>query len=291
MRLVRVQTGLGPRYGFVDGDEIVEIDVDDPIRALADGAERTGKERRHRLEHAQLLAPIDPGKIVAIGLNYRDHAEEQGMSIPSAPLIFAKFPSSATGPFDPVEKLPETTELDYEGELGVVIGRRGRNVRPEDAASYVAGLVVANDVSARDAQFADEQWVRGKSFDTFCPFGPWIQTLDEFDSSTGEGDVELAISTTVNGEQRQRSNTRHLIFPLTRLIAYCSTYFTLEPGDLILTGTPGGVGFSMDPPRYLAAGDVVEVEVEGLGRIRNQIVNASGPDELPAGNSPERKPS
>lgn len=267
MRVARTATDDGPRVVVVAGDDIIETNATDPIEFLTTAHAPEPNAKRSRLDENALLPPLQPGKIIAIGLNYRDHAEESGLAIPRNPLIFAKFPSAVVGPRSVIEKLDETSQLDYEGELGIVIGRTTRNVAPEEALQAVAGFVAANDVSARDAQFADEQWVRGKSFDTFCPIGPWIQSLDELDDPNS-----LDISTWVNGELRQKSNTRNLIFPVSTLVAYCSRYFTLVAGDLILSGTPGGVGFSMDPPNYLRPGDVVEVEIAGIGRLRNEVV-------------------
>ncbi|HUH06507.1 MAG TPA: fumarylacetoacetate hydrolase family protein, partial [Egibacteraceae bacterium] len=215
----------------------------------------------------QILPPVRPGKIIAVGMNYRDHAEEQDQAPPEQPLLFAKFPSAACGPYDDIHKPSETTQLDYEVELGVVIGTRARHVTASEALRYVGGYLVIDDVSARDAQFADGQWVRGKSFDTFAPMGPCLATPDEI------GDPgDLAIRAWVNGELRQDSNTENLVFDVPALIAYCSRYFTLEPGDVIATGTPGGVGVFLDPPQFLEPGDLVEAEVEGIGRLANRVI-------------------
>jgi 5-carboxymethyl-2-hydroxymuconate isomerase len=224
----------------------------------------------------RLQAPLRPGKIVAIGLNYLDHVRETGMEAPERPLVFTKFPSSVIGTGDAIEIDPELTErVDWEVELAVVIGRRARRVDPSAALDHVFGYAVANDVSARDVQFADGQWVRGKSFDTFCPLGPVVVTADEV------GDPQrLALRTRVNGDVVQDSSTSEMVFGVAELIAFCSRSFTLEPGDVLLTGTPWGCGEFMDPPRSLAPGDVVETEVEGIGRLRNPVVVA------PTGSSP-----
>jgi 2-keto-4-pentenoate hydratase/2-oxohepta-3-ene-1,7-dioic acid hydratase in catechol pathway len=219
----------------------------------------------HQLSDLDLLAPVAPGKIVAVGLNYRDHAAEAGMAIPSQPLLSAKFPSAVNGPFADIHLPEETTQLDYEGELGVVIGRRGYRIPREQVRDHILGYVVGNDVSARDAQLGDVQWVRGKSFDTFAPFGPGLLINADFDTA------DVRVRTWVNGELRQDSHTSQFIFGVDEVIAYASRYFTLEVGDLILTGTPGGVGFGMDPPRYLKVGDAVRVEVTGIGSIENRV--------------------
>ncbi|MDT4939471.1 MAG: hypothetical protein QOG80_3142 [Pseudonocardiales bacterium] len=206
-------------------------------------------------------------RIAVIGLNYRDHVRETGMQLPSEPLVFAKFPSSVIGPDDEIVVDSTLTErVDWEVELAVVIGRQARNVRASDALDHVAGCTVANDVSARDLQFRDGQWVRGKSLDTFCPLGPVVVTIDEFDDLQN-----LALGTRVNGEKVQDSSTSEMIFPVAELIAFCSRSFTLEPGDVLLTGTPWGCGEFMDPKRSLAPGDVVEVEVETIGTLRNAV--------------------
>ena len=215
----------------------------------------------------RLTAPISrPGKIVAIGLNYRDHCIEQGVDPPSIPLIFAKFPTSVTGPYDPII-LPEADiQVDYEAELGVVIGRNAKRVRANQAMDCVAGYMVLNDVSARKWQFSDQQWVRGKSCDTFCPIGPWLTTRDEIpDPHT------LHISTRVNGTILQDSNTSNLIFRIPELIEFTTASITLEPGDIIATGTPVGVGCFRKPPIYLQPGDLVEIEIERLGKLSNRV--------------------
>jgi 2-keto-4-pentenoate hydratase/2-oxohepta-3-ene-1,7-dioic acid hydratase in catechol pathway len=215
-----------------------------------------------------LLCPLRPGKIVAVGLNYDDHVRESGVGAPESPLVFAKFPSSVIGPEDAIVIDRElTTRVDWEVELAVVIGRRMRRVKPADALDHVFGYTVANDVSARDVQFADGQWVRGKSLDTFCPLGPVVVTPDEI------GDPQkLALRTRVNGETVQDSSTAEMIFSVAELLAFCSLSFTLERGDVLLTGTPWGCGEFMNPRRSLRPGDIVETEVEGIGVLRNPVV-------------------
>jgi 2-keto-4-pentenoate hydratase/2-oxohepta-3-ene-1,7-dioic acid hydratase in catechol pathway len=213
-----------------------------------------------------LLAPVPrPGKVVAIGLNYFAHAAEQKVEPPQAPLIFAKFPTAVIGPGEAISWDPTlTAQVDYEAELAVVIGRRARNVGMAQALDFVLGYTCANDVSARDLQFGDRQWVRGKSLDTFCPMGPVIVTADEIpDPGT------LAIACDVSGVRLQASNTADLIFSVAAIVAHCARAFTLEPGDVILTGTPAGVGVFRDPQRFLHDGDEVAVEIEGIGRLVN----------------------
>lgn len=218
------------------------------------------------LDDVKLQAPLRPGKIVAIGKNYAEHAKETGGSVPTAPIIFAKFPSSIIATGDPITWSESiTTQVDWEGELAVVIGKKARNVSEEDALNYVFGYTVAHDVSARDLQIrTDSQWTRGKSLDTFCPLGPWIVTTDELADPHN-----LSITTTVNGQVMQDGNTKDFIFNIPTLISYCSRMFTLEPGDLILTGTPSGVGEGMKPPQYLKDGDVVDIEIQNIGKISN----------------------
>jgi 2-keto-4-pentenoate hydratase/2-oxohepta-3-ene-1,7-dioic acid hydratase in catechol pathway len=213
-----------------------------------------------------------PGKIVCIGLNYLDHIREQGGKVPERPVVFAKFPSAVIGPGDPIPIDETLTErVDWEVELAAIIGRRAHRVGAAEALDYVRGYTVANDVSARDLQFADRQWVRAKSLDGFCPMGPELVTADEVrDPQT------LALRTTVNGEVMQDSSTSEMLFGVAELIEFCSRSFTLEPRDVLLTGTPWGCGEFMDPPRSLHPGDVVEVSIEGIGSLRNPVVAAGG---------------
>jgi 2-keto-4-pentenoate hydratase/2-oxohepta-3-ene-1,7-dioic acid hydratase in catechol pathway len=210
-------------------------------------------------------APVtDPQKVICVGLNYRDHADEGGFEAPEEPVLFSKFPQSLVGPDGAIEWDPGlTSEVDYEAELVVVMGDRARNVEESDALEYVAGYTVGNDVSARDLQMSDEQWVRGKSLDTFGPIGPEVVTPDELDPGT------LDIWAEVNGERLQESNTHQLIFDVAELVSFCSRAFTLEPGDLIFTGTPDGVGYFRDPQVLLDDGDEVTIGVEGIGELHN----------------------
>ncbi len=220
----------------------------------------------HRVDGLKLLAPVpNPSKIIAIGLNYRDHAREQGSPIPESPIIFAKFPTSVVGAGDTITWDPELThQVDYEVELAVVIGRTARKVSEDDALSFVAGYTCGNDVSARDLQFGDHQWVRGKSLDTFCPLGPWLVTPDEIPDPQA-----LSIRALLNGEVVQDSRTSEMIFSVRYLIAFASRAFTLLPGDVIMTGTPHGVGVFRKPPVFLKDGDRIAVEIERIGRLEN----------------------
>jgi 2-keto-4-pentenoate hydratase/2-oxohepta-3-ene-1,7-dioic acid hydratase in catechol pathway len=213
------------------------------------------------------MLPIDrPGKIVCVGLNYRDHAEEQGAELPKAPLLFAKFPTSVIGPGEAIVIPPLVQQADYEAELGVVIGTTVRSVSKENALEAVRGYICANDVTARDLQFGDGQWTRGKSVDTFCPVGP--QLVPAADVSDPHN---LRIRAIVSGEVLQDSTTANLIFGVDEIIAYASQTSTLEPGDLILTGTPAGVGVFRNPKRLLDDGDEVTIEIEGLGELTNPV--------------------
>jgi 2-keto-4-pentenoate hydratase/2-oxohepta-3-ene-1,7-dioic acid hydratase in catechol pathway len=236
--------------------------------AARDAAADPGRlDRQARpLGDLHLAAPVPrPGKVVAIGRNYADHAAEGGAAPPSAPLIFAKWPSSVIGPGDEIRWDPRlTTQVDYEAELAVVIGRTARRVDEAEAMEHVLGYTCLDDVSARDLQFGDRQWVRGKSLDTFCPMGPVLVTLD----ALADPD-DLGITCHVNGELVQASRTSRMLFSVRHLVAYCSQAFTLEPGDVIATGTPAGVGVYRDPPRFLGEGDVVSVAIEGIGELSN----------------------
>lgn len=221
-------------------------------------------------EGSRLVNPVvRPGKIVAIGLNYMDHIRETEAQKPDRLVAFAKYSSSLIGPYEDVEVDPDlTSEADYEAELAVIVGVPARRVLAPDAMSHVFGYCVANDVSARDEQTADSQFSRSKSMDTFCPIGPWITTADEI-----EDPQNLGIRSWVNGEPRQNSTTGEMLFSVADIIEYLSRTMTLETGDVILTGTPHGVGFGYRPPRFLKPNDVVRCEVEGLGFIQNRIVS------------------
>jgi 2,4-diketo-3-deoxy-L-fuconate hydrolase len=216
------------------------------------------------------VLPIErPSKIVCVGLNYRDHAEEQGVDLPTAPLLFAKWGNTLIGPGEPIV-IPEiVTRCDYEAELGVVIGARVRNASAENALEAVAGYICVNDVSARDLQFADGQWTRGKSPDTFCPVGPQLVPREEVPDPQN-----LAIRAVLNGQTMQDSTTANMVFAVAEIIAYITQTITLEPGDLVATGTPAGVGAFRDPKVFMKAGDEITIEIEGLGSLTNPVTAA-----------------
>ncbi len=244
----------------------------DVVRQILDTYSESELEERpllYNFDSIRLLAPIErPGKIVALGLNYRDHIEETGREVPKFPVMFAKFPSAVIGPDEPIIIPKVSKKIDWEIELGVVIGRSCKEVSEEKALDYVAGYTVLNDVTARDIQKHDGgQWVRGKSIDTFCPIGPCIVTADELGDGSG-----LKMQTKVNGIVKQDSNTSNLLFDVPQIVSYLSQSFTLEPGDIIATGTPSGVGFARDPPEYLKPKDIVEMSIEDIGTLRNPVV-------------------
>jgi 2,4-didehydro-3-deoxy-L-rhamnonate hydrolase len=209
-----------------------------------------------------------PQKIVCVGLNYRDHAEEQGVALPERPLLFAKWPNTLIGDGDAIRIPSISTQVDYEAELGVVIGRRAHGVSADDALSFVEGYVVANDVSGRDLQFADGQWVRGKSLDTFLPVGDLVPAADVPDPQS------LPIRAVLNGEVLQDSNTSNMVFGVAEIVAFVSQAITLEPGDLIITGTPAGVGAFRKPQIWMQPGDEITIEIDGVGSITNPVTAA-----------------
>jgi 2-keto-4-pentenoate hydratase/2-oxohepta-3-ene-1,7-dioic acid hydratase in catechol pathway len=216
------------------------------------------------------MLPIErPGKIICVGLNYRDHAEEQGADLPTAPLLFAKWENALIGPGEPIVIPPIVTRCDYEAELGVVIGTRARDVSAENALEAVGGYICVNDVSARDLQFADGQWTRGKSPDTFCPVGPRLVPRDDVPDPQN-----LTIRAILNGETLQDSTTANMVFGVAEIIEYVTQTITLEPGDLIATGTPAGVGAFRDPKVFMKPGDEITIEIEGLGSLTNPVAGA-----------------
>jgi 2-keto-4-pentenoate hydratase/2-oxohepta-3-ene-1,7-dioic acid hydratase in catechol pathway len=272
MRAVRYAAGDGePRIGRLEDDHVVDAGpagatgFDASAEAWAKLAAASGASVA--IDAVRLLHPVVPGKLIGIGLNYRDHAAESELAIPEVPVVFAKFGTSLTGHGERIVVPREETRPDYEGEVGVVIGRRTYRADAAAARAAVGGLTAVNDVSGRRAQLETplRQFTLGKSFDTFAPMGPCIAAADGVDLES------IGIRTTVSGEVMQDSSTKNLIFSIVELIVYCSAGMTLEPGDVIATGTPGGVGDSRTPPRYLRDGDVVEVAVDGVGTLRNPV--------------------
>ncbi len=285
MRLATIHTPQGPRAAVLAGTYLVDLHATDPdlpasVRGLLEGgpallqrAEQTAMREaaiRHPAASVKLLAPIpDPHKVLCIGLNYRDHAAETGAPIPRDPVLFSKFATALVGPDEPIVLPPVSQKVDYEAELVLVIGKQGRFIPREKAREYLAGYTVGHDVSARDWQLEKDgkQWLAGKTFDTFAPLGPYLVTADEVPDPH-----ELGIRLRLNGQTMQDSNTRQMIFRAEDLVAYISQVVTLQPGDLIFTGTPPGVGVARKPPVWLKGGDVVEVEIDGLGVLRNPVV-------------------
>ncbi len=254
--------------GLSQADVLKCFDLDLDFLTPAAYAIQSRDTQIYEREEVQLEPPIPrPGKIICVGLNYRDHAEESGMAIPASPIIFSKFSTAIIGPDAAIELPADSSEVDYEAELAVVIGRRARMVSAADAMNCVFGYTNFNDVSARDLQFADGQWQRGKSCDTFAPMGEFIATRDEIVDPH-----DLRISFRLNGKTLQDSTTGQMIFRIPELIEFISRTIMLEPGDVIATGTPPGVGFARTPKIFLQDGDIAEVEIEGLGVLRNSVV-------------------
>jgi 2-keto-4-pentenoate hydratase/2-oxohepta-3-ene-1,7-dioic acid hydratase in catechol pathway len=250
MRFVRFQTGKEePKYGWIDGDRVGPLTAS-PVQ------EYRRLDAILNLDQVKLLAPILPSKIICVGRNYIDHAREQGAEIQEYPILFMKPVSAVIGTGENIILPPQSQRVDQEAELVVVIGKRGRWINEEQANRYIFGYTIANDVTARDLQERDGQWTRAKGFDTFCPLGPWIET--EIDVS------DVLISCRVNGDLRQMASSREMIFPISHLVAYISSIMTLEPGDIILTGTPAGVG-------ALKSEDIVEITIDGLGTLKNSV--------------------
>ena len=272
MRIARFRADGVAGWGFVSGNEVTPVrDGPDLMEVLGDPDALAELSRRStagaRLESVDLLAPIpNPSQFVGIGLNYRGHAAETGAAIPASPISFPFFNSSIINPGDPIRLPGFTKEVDWEVELAVVIGREACCVSEEDALDYVAGYTIVNDVSARDIQKSEGQWSRAKSFDTFKPMGPWITTTDELGAADDQ-DVRLW----VNGELKQSGETSDLIFGVPALVSHMSQCLTLGVGAVISTGTPSGVGFARTPPEYLRSGDVVTLEIEGIGRLTNPV--------------------
>lgn len=262
----------GQNYvGEVYGETLVPLAGITQIGPGTTAAVLATTERRHEFASpisAVRLRPVSPvaGKIICVGLNYSSHIAETKREVPTYPVMFPKYASSLIGPTDDIQLPPESSQVDYEGELAVIIGKPGRRIAEEDAAEHVLGYTVCNDITMRDYQYKTHQWMQGKTWDKSTPLGPFLVTPQEVDLSTA------AISTTVNGEVVQKSDLSHLIFSISSLIATVSEFTELQEGDVILTGTPSGVGFRREPQLFLKDGDVVTVEIEGVGVLTNKVV-------------------
>jgi 2,4-diketo-3-deoxy-L-fuconate hydrolase len=267
VRLASTTTG----FGRIEDDAFIPMG-DDLVRYLETGAVTQGPAVR--LDQVELLAPVPrPGKVICVGLNYRDHAQETGQPIPEEPVLFSKYANSVVGPGADVVVPRIVTQPDFEAELAVVIGRRATRVRESDALAYVAGFTCANDVSARDLQFRSSQWLLGKAIDSFLPLGPWLLTSEEVGDPQG-----LAIRCTIDGDVVQDSSTGQMIFGVAELIAFISRTITLEPGDVIATGTPPGVGMARSPQRWLRDGERMTVEIGQIGALTNTVrLTGGGP--------------
>jgi 2,4-didehydro-3-deoxy-L-rhamnonate hydrolase len=260
--------GSGPRVGTLEGEEIRPLAHEDMIEFIEYGGSPEPGEDTVPLAQVRFHAPIaGPEKVIGIGLNYEDHAAETGADIPEKPIVFAKYPNTIIGPGEAIRIPPITEQADYEAELAVIIGRAARNVPESEALDYVFGYTNANDVSSRDLQFSEGgQWTRSKSIDTFCPIGPYIVTKDEI-----EDPQNLSIRCILNGEVMQDGTTTKMIFSVAELVSFLSQAMTLVPGDIIVTGTPPGVGSARDPQVWLKDGDEVTIEIEGLGSLTNPV--------------------
>jgi 2-keto-4-pentenoate hydratase/2-oxohepta-3-ene-1,7-dioic acid hydratase in catechol pathway len=269
MRLVTFEcAGAAPQAGIVMPDGRVTGLGHDMLSVIAAGQPSGVAGASYDLAGVKLLPPIPrPPKFICVGLNYRDHAREAGMEIPTVPTIFNKFTNVVIGPGAPIVLPKISTRPDYEAEFAFVIGTGGRNISASNALNHVFGYTLVNDVSARDYQMATSQWLMGKTFDTFAPMGPWIVTRDEIADPHA-----LDISLEIGGEILQHSNTRELVFGVPALVEYISSVVTLEPGDIVATGTPAGVGFARKPPRFLRAGDEVVIRIQGIGELRNPVI-------------------
>lgn len=274
--VARFANGRGHDWGFVEDEKVYSAgEKATLIEAISDRALlkelSSVRDIPVELDSIRLLAPIaDPPQFLGVGLNYRDHAAESGMEIPTEPITFGFLRNSIVGHGDVIQIPPFTDQVDWEAELGIVIGRAGRDIPERDALSHVAGYTIVNDVSARDIQMSEGQWGRSKSFDSFKPMGPWITTTDDLGDAAG-----LRVSLWVNNEVKQSSNTSELIFSVPSLVSLLSRATTLFPGSVISTGTPHGVGFSRTPPEFLEDGDVVTIEIEGIGRLTNPVEMAA----------------
>jgi 2-keto-4-pentenoate hydratase/2-oxohepta-3-ene-1,7-dioic acid hydratase in catechol pathway len=285
MRFATIHTWAGPRVALRRDDAYVDLHATDAnvppsLRMILEGGSRALAMARQAAERADAVTipvsearfhspVVDPRKIVCLGLNYRDHAAESGAAIPKEPILFSKYPTALIGHGESIVLPRVSTEVDFEAELVIVVGKRGRHIPAAAAREHVAGYSVGHDVSARDWQLKKDgkQWMVGKTFDTFAPVGPELVTADEVPDPHA-----LPIRLRLNGQTMQDSSTKQMIFSVAETLAYLSQVFTLEPGDIIFTGTPPGVGFARKPPVFLKGGDVVEVEIDGLGLLRNPVV-------------------
>ena len=268
MRLVtfQVEAGSTPQAGVISGSQVIGLGKDMPS-VIAVGTLPATAGPAYDLAAVKLLAPIPrPPKFICVGMNYRDHAREAGVDIPSIPTIFSKFSNVVIGPGAPIVLPKNSTRPDYEAEFAFVIGPGGRHIPAARAMDHVFGYTIVNDVSARDHQTTTSQWLISKSFDTFAPMGPWIVTRDEIADPH-----ELDLTLEIGGQVLQRSNTRELVFGVPDLVEYISSVVTLEPGDIVATGTPAGVGFARKPPRYLRPGEEVVIRIQGIGELRNPV--------------------
>lgn len=265
MKLIRYSVDDDASVGLVQGQNVHRLGNHDMRELMVEGARPKRSGAVESLDRLRILPPLIPGKILAIGRNYAEHARELNNEVPSEPLVFAVMPSAVIGAGDVIEwESALTQQVDWEGELAVIIGKTARRVSQAEALDYVFGYTIANDVSARDLQTRDKQWVRAKGLDTFCPLGPVVVTADEIPDPQN-----LRIMTAVDGVEKQNGATADMIFSVSFLIAHLSRAFTLNPGDMILTGTPSGVGKAMNPPEFLGQGSVVSVAIEGIGKLTN----------------------
>ena len=270
MRLASLRTATGTVACRVDGNELVELPYPNVVALLSDpgwGDAAAGGGPRHPLAGADLDAPVRPTKVVCVGLNYRSHIEEMGRPLPEYPTLFAKFADTLTGPYDDIVIPAASAEVDWEAELGVVIGRPARGVSEAEARACIAGYTVVNDVSMRDWQWRTTQWMAGKNFEASTPVGPWVVTGDEVGDA-----ADLELSCDVDGVTTQKTRTSDLLFKPAAIVAYVSQITTLRPGDLIATGTPGGVGAGRDPKVFLRPGQLLDTTLEGVGSCRNRMV-------------------
>ncbi|WP_134700825.1 fumarylacetoacetate hydrolase family protein [Ammoniphilus sp. YIM 78166] len=252
------------------GDESLDL-AKQAVEFIQNHPQATSRKVTHRVSEVRIEAPVlNPGKMICVGHNYREHILEMGRELPTHPVVFAKFSNTVIGPQDDIPFYPISEQLDYEAEFAFVIGKQARNVSQEEALDYVAGYTIVNDVTYRDIQRRTIQWLQGKTVEGSAPMGPWLITRDELQNPSG-----LGVLLTVNGEERQRTNTENLVFTVPYLVEFLSGLMTLEPGDVILTGTPGGVGVARDPQVFLKDGDVVRIEIDQVGVLENRVSKVS----------------